>query len=168
MKTLFRSSKWKTDPRAAYIPGAALASFVILFCLVAGPAWSFETVEGDSVFSSQTQNSFTTTQPKPTSSPTVADPCLPLLKSIRHTPPTSAMDRNQRSAGSAAALGLVLGVRFALSPPTKTNPNARKPRVDLWQPVASAGDRSALTVSAYRNCQKDQALKALKEFRWTR
>lgn len=167
MKALLQSSKWKTDPRAAYIPGAALASFVIILCLVAGPAWSFETIEGNSAFSAQ--ENYTTTHPTSTSSPTVADPCLPLLKSIRQTPPTSAMDRNQRSAGSAAALGLVLGVRFALSPPTKTIPSKRKPRLDVWQPVnASGGDRSALTVSAYRNCQKDQALKALQEFRWAR
>lgn len=165
MKSLKLSSTWKTDPRAAYIPGAALASFVILLCLVAGPAWSFEIVDGPS--SGDVQNEFTQPHPTTTSSPTVADPCLPLLKSIRQTSPMSAMDRNQRSAGKAAAVGLVLGVRFALSPPTKTNPNARKPRVDLWQ-TASANDRSALAVTAYRSCQKDQALKALSDFRWAR
>ena len=167
MKTFKYSNKWKTDPRAAYIPGAAFASVLLIFCLVVGPAWSFELSDDHGQAASHVQHELTTsTHP---SSPTVVDPCLPLLKSIHHTSPKSSMDRNQRSAGKAAALGLVLGVRFALSPPTKSKASANKPRLDIWQPAGvSAGDRSALAVTAYRQCQKDQALKALSEFRWAR
>ena len=162
---LKNSNQWKTDPRAAYIPGAVLFSFVMILCLIAGPAWSFEM--GDSSYEHldpYTQQNFTTNQ----SSPPVVDSCLPLLKSI-HTSPQSAMDRNQRSAGKAAALGLVLGVRFALSPPEKPGSYADKPRLNIWKVKGVSKDsRSALAVSAYRQCQKEQALKALSEFRWAR
>lgn len=168
MKTLKLSNKWKTDPRAAYIPGAALASFVVMLCLVVGPAWSFETIKADQDLAWPEQKQNLTEYPTQSSSPTVADPCLPLLKSICHTSPTSAMDRNQRSAGKAAALSLVLGVRFALSPPTNAKSKAQKPRLDIWQPASVSADRSALAVSAYRQCQKEQALKAISEFRWAR
>ncbi len=167
MKNFNYSNKWKTDPRTAYIPGVVLVSFIFILCIAVGPAWSFETIENhDGQALSAEQQALTSTHP---SSPTVVDPCLPLLKSIHHISPTSSMDRNQRSAGKAAALGLVLGVRFALSPPAKTKSYADRPRLDLWQPVGvSAGDRSALAVTAYRQCQKDQALKAISEFRWAR
>ena len=159
------SNQWKTDPRTAYIPGAVLFSFVMILCLIVGPAWSFEMDDsGFERLDLKQQQDFTTKQ----SSPPVVDSCLPLLKSI-HTSPQSAMDRNQRSAGKAAAVGLVLGVRFALSPPQKVRSHADKPRLDLWQVNGgSADNRSALAVSAYRQCQKEQALKALSEFRWAR
>lgn len=165
MRLFKYSNKWKTDPRVAYIPGALLASFVFVLCIASHPAWSFESVEYSAQPYAEKQ-ALTSTHP---SSPTVVDSCLSLLKSIPHISSTSIMDRNQRSAGKAAAVGLVLGVRFALSPPTKTKSYADRPRLDLWQPAGgSAGDRSALAVSAYRQCQKEQALKAISNFRWAR
>ena len=165
MKNFKYSNKWKTDSRVVYLPGALLASFVLILCVVAHPAWSFESVDYSAQPHAQ-QQALTSTHP---SSPTVVDLCLPLLKSIHHTSSTSSMDRNQRSAGKAAAVGLVLGVRFALSPPKKVKSYADRPRLDLWQPAGvSAGDRSALAVTAYRQCQKEQALKAISEFRWAR
>src|SRR5687768_6059378 len=49
--------------------------------------------------------------------PANEDSCSPLLKSVRNfTPPSSATDRDRRSAGQAAAIGLVFGLRFALGP----------------------------------------------------
>ncbi|MEM7650512.1 MAG: hypothetical protein AAF204_00320, partial [Pseudomonadota bacterium] len=134
--------------------------------LVAGPAWSFEASDDGfgQVQPSLQKQALINSEP---SSPTVADSCLPLLSA--HTSPQSAMDRNQRSAGKAAALGLVLGVRFALSPPKKVRSRADKPRLDFWQVSDSATDnRSALAVTAYRECQKEKALKAISEFRWAR
>ncbi|MBL4803738.1 MAG: hypothetical protein JKY71_02645 [Alphaproteobacteria bacterium] len=161
MKTLRFSSKWKTDPRTAYVPGVILGSLVLVLCLFVGPAWSFETIN---------VNEHPAIQPAdtPTPSPAVADACLPLLDTSSQSPQPSAMDRNQRSAGKAAALGLVLGVRFALSPPNKAGLNAQKPRLDVWHPAEASNDRSALAVTAYRQCQKEQALKALGDFRWVR
>ena len=162
----FQTTHWKTDPRAAYIPGVALASFILILCVAVGPAWSFETLDQhqqDPVHKQELTSS------SKSSSSTVVDPCLPLLKSINHISPASATDRNQRSAGKAAALGLVLGVRFALSPPTNSKSQVDGPRLDLWHTSGEvAGDRSALAVTAYRQCQKDQALKAIGDFRWAR
>ena len=160
-----KSTHWKTDPRAAYIPGAVLLSFVLVLCLTVGPAWSFEVSDSHDQINPEVE-AITSTH---LSSPTVVDPCLPLLKSIHHVSSTSAMDRNQRSAGKAAAVGLVLGVRFALSPPAKVKSHADRPRLDVWHASnVSGGDRSALAVTAYRQCQKEQALKALSSFRWAR
>ena len=160
MKTIRYSSKWKTDPRTAYLPGVVLGSFVIVLCLIAGPAWSFEVVHDD-VMEFRSENA--------SSSPSVADTCLPLLKSIRQSPQIAAVDRNHRTAGKAAALGLVLGARFALSPPNKAGLRPQQPRLDIWQsPVVNSNDRSALAVMAYRQCQKEQALQALGDFRWSR
>ncbi|MEZ5815306.1 MAG: hypothetical protein R3E13_11410 [Alphaproteobacteria bacterium] len=167
MKFFNCSDKWKTDPRAAYIPGVLLVSFILVLCVAAQPAWSFETIESQKDTSASEQQQALVS--KYSSSPTVVDSCLPLLKSIHLNSPTSSMDRNQRSAGKAAALSLVLGVRFALSPPTKTKSYADRPRLDLWQPVGDNGEnRAALAVSAYRQCQKEQALQAISGFRWTR
>jgi len=101
--------------------------------------------------------------------PSMADSCLPLLKSVRHTSPVSAMDRTQRSAGKAAALGVVFGVRFALGPKEIATSNRNKGRFDIWQTSGgSAGDRHALAVADYRACQKEKALEALSGFRWKR
>lgn len=122
MKTQKQSDGcWKTDPRAAYIPGAVLVSLILLLCLTVGPAWSFETFDGvqDQTVFDDSKQALTTSYPSQPSSPTMVDSCLPLLKSIHHTSPVPAMDRNQRSAGKAAAAGLIQGVRFALSPPQK-------------------------------------------------
>lgn len=105
-----------------------------------------------------------------------ADKCLPLLSSVRHTPPHNVMDRNQRSAGKAAALGLIFGVRFALTP-SRHPAKDQKPEaaIGFWPTDAGsspgkdqARDRSALAVVAYRQCQKQQALQALNGFRWSR
>ncbi len=168
MKTFNYSSKWKTDPRAAYIPGAVFASFLFVMFVFSSPAWSFEVSQDLNGVSAAQKQALTSSSPSQSPSPVLADPCLPLLKSVHYDSSPSAMDRNQRSAGKAAALGLVLGVRFALSPPEKAKP-ANKPRLKVWQTSgASAGDRSALAVTAYRHCQKEQALKAISEFRWAR
>ncbi len=102
--------------------------------------------------------------------PSVVDSCLPLLESIHHTSPSLATDRNQRSAGNAAPLGLVIGVRLALSSPKKTTSSrSNQARFGFWQPLESMkGDRRALSVADYRDCQKKEAMKALGEFRWKR
>ena len=57
-------------------------------------------------------------------SPSVADSCLPLLKSIRHTSSNFATDRNQRPAGAAAPYELVFGIRLAPGPGDINSPYA--------------------------------------------
>lgn len=146
-----------------------LSILVIVLAICAGQAWSFERVPagepGHYVGDTNKHN----TQDYSSSSPVQNDTCLPLLN--RHASAGSAMDRNQRTAGKAAAVGLVFGIRFALKPSRGINPS--KPSLDIWAADGSIqGDRNALAIADYRRCQKDKALKssiqALDEFRWTR
>lgn len=172
MKQLSGNIGHSVQERIAKAVGAYLVILIMILAVSAGTAWSFDTydpAEGGAVDQVQGDgaNPFASNAP----SPAMADSCLPLLKSIHYTAPVSAMDRNQRSAGKAVALGLVFGVRFALTPPAKTGAPAlrEKARVDIWEADgAFAGNRNALAVSAYRQCQKERALQALSDFRWTR
>lgn len=80
------------------------------------------------------------------------------------------MDRDRRSAGSAAAVGLVFGLRFALGPVENRKPGGSRnaPRLDIWQPGVQA-DPQALAIADYRRCKNDEALKMLnEEWRWNR
>lgn len=43
--------------------------------------------------------------------------CPPLLETARSAPGARGMDEYRRSAGAVAALGLALGMRYALTPP---------------------------------------------------
>lgn len=142
-----------------------LAALVVISIVSAGPAFAFEAAEPASVIENPGVNLPDSNIPPPS----MVDSCLPLLKSIRHTSPTSAMDRTQRSAGAAAALGVVIGLRFALGPKEQAGANRRKARLTIWEHTsAMAGDRNALAIADYRACQKDKALNALSGFRWER
>ena len=104
----------------------------------------------------------------------VTDSCLPLLKTIRKTSSQSVTDRNQRSAGKVAALGLIFGVRYALTPPgsasaIKAKASENQGSFDVWHKDGSSlseDNRSAQAVRAYRTCQKKQALSALNDTGW--
>ena len=98
------------------------------------------------------------------------DQCLPLLKSFHIDHNAYAMDRNRRSAGETAGIGLVFGIRFALGSDDAKRPGNRRnaPRLDIWQPGVT-GDPHALAIADYNRCKGDQALKALREeWRWGR
>ena len=175
MKSCLNSTKWKTDPRAAYIPPAMIAFVFVFMFAVSAPAWSFETYhahinEHTAEISAQPQSVSVRKQDRRAAykkpSPAPMDTCTPLLSSSH----PAHMDRTQRSAGKAAAIGLVFGVRFALTPPKKAHAGVVSgPQLDVWQPKAAlASDRTALAVAAYRECQKSQALQALNSFRWKR
>ena len=145
----------------------ATAFFIMVLAMGAGSAWSLERLDpSNSVENAQNIETFSSS-----SSSDMVDKCLPLLKSIRHASAPSAMDRNQRTAGQAAALGLVFGFRFALEPSPKSK--SPKPRLDVWQHHSGiAGDRHALAIAEYRRCQKENALnssiQAIQSFRWAR
>lgn len=141
----------------------ALVSIITVF---AGSAQAFELEDS----ASSVENTKRSALLSDTPSSAMADSCLPLLKSIHQTNSVSAMDRNQRSAGKAAALGVVFGVRFALGPKEIAKSRYGKPRLDLWQTAGSISNdsRHALAVSEYRACQKEKALNALSDFRWER
>lgn len=146
----------------------SLSILVIMLALCAGKAWSFERIPAGEA-GRYIDNPIQNTHDFSSSSPVQNDACLPLLNN--HASAGSAMDRNQRTAGKAAAVGLVFGIRFALQPSREITPS--KPSLDVWaQDGGIQGDRSALAIADYRRCQKDKALKssiqALGEFHWKR
>ena len=76
------------------------------------------------------------------------------------------MDRTRPSAGKAAAVGLVLGVRFALGPKTITK--SRRPALDVWEPGGAGQSGRARAIAEYRRCKNEQALDAIRDWRWER
>lgn len=159
-------------------------SFMMLLVL-RGPAWSFNIVTPDRDRSPITILDHNTASPQSASDKTaltsssaagVEDPCLPLLKAVRYSAGSSSPPAvNQRSihgdaAGRATALGLIIGVRFALGPQESNGSSRRRPsaRLDVWQPNDNIRNPHALAVADYRDCRKDQALKALSNWRWSR
>lgn len=104
-----------------------------------------------------------------------ADVCLPLLSKVRPVNHHDAMDRSRHSAGKAAALGLIFGVRYALAPTEGSQMTNVQTLNGLYKEASvskndadEVSDRSALAVAAYRQCQKEQALQKLNGFRWSR
>lgn len=150
----------------------ALCSVIILLAFLVvstEPAWSFEAYK--TVSPSAVVNTAETPVPLTSSKPAIADDsCLPLLKTVRYdNPASSAMDRGRSSEGQAqaAALGLVLGVRFALGPKEVVKSN--RGRFEVRQPFSTTDDNYALAVADYRRCKNEQALKALNDdWRWSR
>lgn len=151
----------------------------LIFTISTGTSWAFTTYEGyDDVPPLKVTNVVFEPRLQYQPSSAMADSCSPLLKSIQKTSSKSVIDRNQRSAGKVAALGLIFGVRYALTPPgsptahkAKSSENNSNSNFDVWHRDGSSvsqDGRSALAVSAYRACQKKQALSALNDFRWSR
>lgn len=156
--------KFKLGRAARAVTHCTVALALMLF-VSAGSAWSLDRLDSATGFDVSGDAPGTSQLP----SPSMDDSCLPLLKSVHHTSPQSAMDRTQRTAGTAAALGVVFGVRFALGPKETAKSGRNNARLTIWQPTSGlAGDRHALAVADYRECRKEQALKALSDFRWTR
>jgi hypothetical protein len=164
---------------------SVLGVMVFAMLIVAGQAHSFETQmisAGDRT--DLRSSSFKNSAP----SMKASDPCSPFLGSVSLKSSARydgggqdmVMDRTRRNAGKAAALGMMFGLRFALEPvryktaktaklrrvaneDSHSSPKASALQFDVW----SADDvyrsnRSALAVSAYRQCQKERALKALR------
>jgi hypothetical protein len=156
---------------------AAAVSMIVM--ISTGTSWAFTTYDGYQDVPPLKVKSVTLQSPlqyQPSSA--VTDSCLPLLKSFQETSSKSVTDRNQRSAGKVAApvvaMGLIFGVRYALTPPGsapayKANFNENKlGNFDVWHDNGtslSGNTRPALAVSAYRACQKKQALIALSDNR---
>lgn len=149
---------------------AAWITFLVcVFLLVTGgPAWSFERSKAaQDIPIDERAGALTTTLP-PVTSGGGDDHCQSLLNTARYdvTARGHEMDRSQ-ARQKAAAIGVVLGIKFALGPKEVAKSGRRKARLDVWQPSGGKGAQ-VLAVSAYRECKKEQALKALNSFRWKR
>jgi hypothetical protein len=84
-------------------------------------------------------------------SPATAEACLPLLDSVRQSSPSEAVVRNQRNAGKLAVLGLALGVRYALQPPSGQG------NAPVYQETYLKSVKAA-EILKYRKCIKMNAL----------
>jgi|GEM_PF-2848305 len=98
------------------------------------------------------------------SSSTAGNLCTSLISTQDTSSQKKPAVRTQRPVGKVAALGLLLGARFALAPPQQHNRAIiKEPDVLLECQVVNADDkvapaRSARAIAAYRQCQKNQAL----------
>lgn len=140
-----------------------LAAYVLFAFLAvsSGPAWSFE------VTYTEPHGQSGVAAPV-TSVPAGAgeDSCLYILKTARAKSESSVLDRQYRqAAGSAAAVGLVFGVRFALGPQEVMQSHRRinKPvaAFRVWEVQEVAGGGQALAIADYRACRNERALHAL-------
>lgn len=83
--------------------------------------------------------------------------CTSLLNTQIQMSSKTPVIRTQRSVGKVAALGLLLGVRFALEPKQNHSANVTIIDAPLMHQV-KAVDKTTKKVVAYRRCIKDQAL----------
>lgn len=154
---------YMSGPRVALLFSSIFFGFVFIVCMTASSAWSHE------------MKSVPVVKPASLSSPGPdGSHCLPLLNSIS-TSPKSVTGPTQRPAGTAAALGLIMGMRFALAPAPRAEKPQKQANISDSEALAglspSAGpgdDRTALAIAAYRQCQKELALQSLQTFRWHR
>lgn len=170
---------FKVRGRAAKTLKVCAVAASLIITISTGTSWAFTTYEAyEDVPPLKVKNVALEPRLQYQPSSAVTDSCIPLLKSFQKTSSKSVIDRNQRSAGKVAALGLIFGVRYALTPPssasaykTKSSESNSNGNFDVWHRDGSSvseDNRSALAVSAYRACQKKQALSALNDFRWSR
>ncbi len=85
------------------------------------------------------------------SSSASADVCAPLLNSLSLAPSAGSSAEPQRTVGKVAALGMILGARYALAP------KDQKISDMLNQDVSAAPP--AQIIAAYRQCQKAHVLR---------
>ncbi len=140
------------------------AFFMVTMMCVAGaslPAWSFEVITAPS----QEANQAAAVMRMPDAAP-AGDTCLYILRNAQERDGYSERERYFRqSAGSAAAVGLVFGVRFALGPSELNKSRRRAPAeaaaFRVWEPREATGSAQALAIADYRACRNEQTLRAL-------
>ncbi len=113
-----------------------------------GGAWSYEGYSASINYDVSRETSLSTAPP--TSAYSVANMCKSLLQSDQYSSPNSATDSSQRKAGKLAALGIILGARFAVAPSQAS--------LNKHGAQANASARSARSIAAFRKCQKDYIL----------
>ncbi len=124
-------------------------TFVTVLTLSVGTAWSYD-------YDVSRETLFENSKAPPSAAVAL---CAPLLNSAHNTLVTSTTARNQRTAGKVAALGLVLGVRFALEP--QKDHTSQRPLNKASKIIENDKNRSALTIASYRKCLKDETLEQM-------
>ncbi|MBL4588989.1 MAG: hypothetical protein JKY11_02780 [Alphaproteobacteria bacterium] len=152
-----------------------MTSVVVILTMPENPAHSMM-LTGDQVLSDVSLLQGTRTKPSSVLAPVLSDPCLSLLHSASAPQRTGAYamnrsrSRSQSRAETTAALGLMLGVRFAIEPNNRHKAvelSALKPELFIQtlgsDSVEKQIPRTTLSITAYRQCKKEYALKALSD-----
>jgi len=141
--------------------GVMVCSVFVALLTMALPAWSFE------VTNTEPHGQAGVIAPVMRApAPPEEDSCLYIIRAARDKSEDSYAERQYRQdASSAAAVGLVFGVRFALGP-SEVNKNRKRVRpvaaFHVWETRDSAtGGGQALAIADYRACRNEQALRAL-------
>jgi len=124
---------------------ALLTASICIASLSIGSAWSYE-AQGVSR-EAPAIKSFP--------SSTATDACKTLLVSDQQTFSGSVAVKNHRTASKIAALGVILGARFALEP------NDNVTNIVEHDNKVKSDIRSAQAVAAFRKCQKEHVLAML-------
>ena len=135
-----------------------LPSLTFVLILSIGTAWSYD---GRHNIYSDINVSRETLQHNDKNDPSsiLAGQCLPLLNT-HDTPLSTAKNGNQRTVGQVAALGIILGARFALEPKNNAAGLHTKKAISKQQKGTTngAGKRTAHAIANYRQCLKQIAL----------
>ena len=126
-------------------PSGILPTLTFVLLLSIGTAWSYD---------ANVSHETLTHNNKPTS--VIAEQCLPLLNTHKALN-NSVRDGNQRSVGQVAALGIILGARFALEPKNE-NADLLTGKAEKSLSHTDTGERTAHTIAKYRQCLKQVAL----------
>lgn len=134
----------------------------LFVCAGGSEAWSFEVIETRA----QEVPQAAAVMRAPDAESPAGDACLYILRHAQEREGFSERERYYRpDAGSAAAVGLVFGVRFALGPSELNKSRRRAPvqtaALRVWEPRESAGGARALAIADYRACRNERALRAL-------
>lgn len=131
-----------------------LTSLICISSLSMGSAWSYENYN-DTYNYVVSREAPSVSKISPSS--TVLDSCKSLLQSNQHPSSGSNTVKNYHSAASKiAALGVVLGARYALVPDNNNDVN-----ITRHDKKMTGNNRSAQTVAAFRKCQKEHVLSML-------
>ncbi|MGH1456274.1 MAG: hypothetical protein ACRBDI_05800 [Alphaproteobacteria bacterium] len=132
-----------------------LPSLTFVLFLSIGTAWSYD----GNYTPYDTQNVSRETLHNQVPSSVMADQCLPLLDTHK-TQTSSSIDGNQRAVGQVAALGIILGARFALEPKNNFTDLRRKnaKTLTIKGALEDKNARSAHAIANYRKCLKQMAL----------
>ncbi len=116
----------------------SLSIFVLAIVFPAGNAWTYENYNT----SFEKSVSREALHIKPTLASVVTDSCKHLLKANNDASANQNTNLNQRNAGKIAAIGIILGARFA------TEPKGNMKKMDS----------SAQAVAKFRKCHKENTL----------
>lgn len=143
--------------KATHFASGVLLALALISTPVMSTAWSHQDFKL-SLDKSESVSREAQTETHPSS--VAAELCTPLLTTNQHISNTFSVDRSQRTAGKVAALGMILGARFALEQQDDREADAVM-NITLERHVLKSKPAmfSAHSIAAYRQCHKEVYLR---------